>query len=78
MDVKFLDEQVSLVDKKFKDKKELWEQFIITCRSEADKEQKKTNADTQKTRNLIEQYVFATELNKKLEKRHEEVFTKNF
>ena len=32
VDVKFLDEQVSLVDKKFKDKRELWEQFIIACR----------------------------------------------
>ena len=70
VDIKFLDEQVSLVDKKFKDKKELWEQFIIACRQESEKKQKDLTADTQKTRNLIEQYVFATYLNDKLEERH--------
>ena len=40
VDIKFLDEQVSLVDKKFRDKKELWEQFIIACRQESEKKQK--------------------------------------
>ena len=78
VDVLLLDEEISRVQKKFSDKRELWEQFITACRQEADKKQKDLSADTQKTKNLIEQYVFATYLNDKLEERHAEVFTKNY
>ena len=78
VDVLLLDEEISRQQKKFDDKRELWEQFIQTCRIEAEKKQKDLSADTQKTKNLIEQYVFATYLNEKLEERHAEVFTKSY
>ena len=54
VDVLLLDEEISRQQKKFDDKRELWEQFIQTCRIEAEKKQKDLSADTQKTKNLIE------------------------
>lgn len=78
VDVSFLDEQVSLVEKKFRDKEELWQSFIVSCRQEAEKKQKDLSADTQKTKNLIEQSVFASFLNDKLYEKHVDVFTKSF
>ena len=78
VDVLLLDEEISRVQKKFNDKRELWEQFIAVCRQEVDKKQKDLSADTQKTKNLIEQYVLATYLNEKMEEKHAEVWTKNY
>ena len=67
VDVLLLDEEISRQQKKFNDKREIWENFISTCRQEAEKKQKDLSADTQKTKNLIEQYDFAEYLNTKLE-----------
>ena len=40
VDVLLLDEEISREQKKFDDKRELWEQFISTCRVDAEKKQK--------------------------------------
>lgn len=78
VDLSLLDEQLSLSEKKFRDKQELWQEFITKCKSEAEKKQKELNADTNKTKNLIEQSVFANFLNEKLVERHIDVFSKTF
>ena len=46
VDILLLDEEISRVQKKFNDKRELWESFISACRQDADKKQKDLSADT--------------------------------
>ena len=63
------------MERKQRDKQQLWESFKHLCREEITAKLKKLDIKTDKKKRVVEQSVFADHLNLKLEARHQEVTT---